>query len=89
MKLISLDDKNEIQEVTEGDDNYIIAVLLEQLWQKTMRVTNDIKRIDYKYNCSDKQTVKITFRNNTKYIFEGIPTTHGVIDIDSILKGGE
>lgn len=54
-----------------------------------MQVTKDIKRIDYQYNYSDKQTVKITFTNGCKYIFKDVPTVHGVIDTDSILKGGE
>lgn len=89
MKLITLNQKNEIIEVIENNDTYIMSVLLKQLWLKTMQVTKDIKRIDYMYNYSDKQIVKITFSNRMKYIFEDIPTTHGVIDIDTILKGGE
>ena len=54
MKLITLNNKNEIIEVID-DDYYIITVLLKQLWIKTMSVTKDIKRIDYQYNYSDKQ----------------------------------
>lgn len=88
MKLLTLNDKNEIIE-TNDNTQYVATVLLKQLWLKTMQVTKDIKRIDYMYNYSDKQIVKITFKNNMKYIFEDIPTTHGVIDIDTILKGGE
>lgn len=88
MKLLTLNDKNEIIETNENEQ-YVATVLLKQLWNKYMRVTKDIKRIDYQYNYSDKQTVKITFTNGCKYIFEDIPTTHGVIDIDTILKGGE
>lgn len=89
MRLITLNAKNEIIEIIKNNDTYIMSVLLKQLWLKTMKVTNDVKRIDYSYNYSDKQMVKITFKNNMKYIFEDIPTTHGVIDIDTILKGGE
>lgn len=88
MRLITLNAKNEIIE-TNDNTQYVATVLLKQLWLKTMQVTKDIKRIDYMYNYSDKQIVKITFKNNMKYIFEDIPTTHGVIDIDTILKGGE
>lgn len=88
MKLLTLNSKNEIIETNENEQ-YVATVLLKQLWNKYMRVTKDIKRIDYQYNYSDKQTVKITFTNGCKYIFEDIPTTHGVIDIDTILKGGE
>lgn len=88
MKLISQNSKNEIIEVID-DDYYIITVLLKQLWCKTMNVTKDIKRIDYQYNYSDKQIVKITFKNGYKYIFEDIPTSHGVIDINALRKGGE
>ena len=88
MKLITLNNKNEIIEVID-DDYYIITVLLKQLWIKTMSVTKDIKRIDYQYNYSDKQIVKITFKNEYKYIFEDIPTLHGVIDINALKKGGE
>lgn len=88
MKLLTLNSKNEIIE-TNDNTQYVATVLLKQLWLKTMQVTKDIKRIDYMYNYSDKQIVKITFKNNMKYIFEDIPTTHGVIDIDTILKGGE
>ena len=88
MKLITLNGKNEIIEVID-DDYYIMTVLLKQLWIKTMNVTKDIKRIDYQYNYSDKQIVKITFKNGCKYIFEDIPTLHGVIDIDTLRKGGE
>ena len=88
MKLISQNSKNEIIEVID-DDYYIMTVLLKQLWIKTMNVTKDIKRIDYQYNYSDKQIVKITFKNGYKYIFEDIPTLHGVIDINALRKGGE
>lgn len=88
MKLLTLNDKNEIIETNENEQ-YVATVLLKQLWNKYMRVTKDIKRIDYQYNYSDKQTVKITFTNGYKYIFKDVPTTHGVIDTDSILKGGE
>lgn len=88
MKLISLNEKNETLE-TITNDNYIMQVLLKQLWLKQMKVTKDIKRIDYKYNYSNRQTVKITFTNNYKYIFQDIPTAHGCIDTDTILKGGE
>ena len=88
MKLISQNNKHEIIEVTD-DNYYIMTVLLKQLWCKTMNVTKDIKRIDYQYNYSDKQIVKIAFKNGCKYIFEDIPTLHGVIDIDTLRKGGE
>ena len=54
-----------------------------------MRATKDIKRIDYQYNYSDKQIVKITFTNGYEYIFKDVPTVHGVIDIDTLRKGGE
>ena len=88
MKLITLNSKNEIIEVID-DDYYIMTVLLKQLWCKTMNITKDIKRINYQYNYSDKQIVKITFKNGYKYIFEDIPTLHDVIDIDTLRKGGE
>lgn len=88
MKLITLNGKNEIIEVID-DDYYIMTVLLKQLWCKTMNITKDIKRINYQYNYSDKQIVKITFKNGYKYIFEDIPTLHDVIDIDTLRKGGE
>lgn len=88
MKLLTLNSKNEIIETNENEQ-YVATVLLKQLWNKYMRVTKDIKRIDYQYNYSDKQTVKITFTNGGKYVFEDVPTVHGVIDTDSILKGGE
>ena len=88
MKLLTLNDKNEIIETNENEQ-YVATVLLKQLWNKYMQVTKDIKRINYQYNYSDKQTVKITFTNGCKYIFKDVPTVHGVIDTDSILKGGE
>lgn len=81
MKLITLNQNNEVIEAIENNDNYIIKVLLSQLWNKQMKVTKDIKRIDYNYNYSDKQTVKITFTNGLKYVFQDIPTQHGCIDI--------
>lgn len=88
MKLLTLNSNNEIID-TDTKDTYIAKVLTEQLWNKLITKTNDIKRIDYKYNYTDKQTIKITFNNGIKYIFEGIPTTHGCLDISDILKGGE
>lgn len=81
MKLITLNAENEVIEVIENNDNYILQVLLKQLWNKQMKVTKDIKRIDYNYNYSDKQIVKITFTNGLKYVFQDIPTQHGCIDI--------
>lgn len=81
MKLITLNQSNEVIEAIENNDDYIIKVLLKQLWNKQMKVTKDIKRIDYNYNYSDKQTVKITFTNGLKYVFQDIPTQHGCIDI--------
>ena len=81
MKLITLNDKNEIIETIENNDKYIIKTLVKQLWNKQMKVTKDIKRISYKYNYSDKQTIKIIFNNGYTYIFQDIPTTHGCIDI--------
>lgn len=81
MKLITLNQNNEVIEAIENNDDYIIKVLLKQLWNKQMKVTKDIKRIDYNYNYSDKQTVKITFTNGLKYVFQDIPTQHGCIDI--------
>lgn len=81
MKLITLNENNEVIEIIENDNNYITKVLLEQLWNKQMKVTKDIKRIDYKYNYSDKQTVKITFTNGLKYVFEDVPTQHGCINL--------
>ena len=90
MKLLTLNNKNEIIETIENNDLYITKVLLQQLWLKQFKITKDIKRIDYKYNYSDKQKIKITFTNGLKYIFEDIPTQHGAIDLDKItLKGGE
>lgn len=90
MKLLTLNDKNEIIEIIDNNDLYITEVLLKQLWLKQFKITKDIKRIDYKYNYSDKQKVKITFTNGLKYMFEDIPTQHGVIDLNKIiLKGGE
>lgn len=90
MKLLTLNHKNEIIETIENDDVYIMKVLLKQLWLKQFKVTKDIRRIDYKYNYSDKQTVKITFTNDLKYVFEDIPTRHGVIDLNELkLKGDE
>lgn len=88
MKLLTLNNKNEIIEINENEQ-YVATVLLKQLWNKCMQVTKDIKRIDYQYNYSDKQTVKITFTNGYKYIFKDVPTVHGVIDTHNILKGGE
>lgn len=88
MKLLTLNNKNEIVD-TNNNTQYIAMVLLETLWNKVMKVTNDIKRIDYKYNCSNKQVVKVTFRNGYKYIFEDVPTHCCMIDIDELMKGGE
>lgn len=81
MKLITLNEKNETLETIENNDKYIMKVLIQQLWNKQMQVTKDIKRISYKYNYSDKQTVKVIFSNGYKYVFQNIPTVHGCIDI--------
>lgn len=81
MKLITLNDKNETIETIENNDNYIIKVLLKTLWNKQMKVTKDIKRIQYNYNYTDKQTVKIIFTNNYKYVFQDVPTQHGCINL--------
>lgn len=88
MKLLTLNNSNEVIEVITND-KYILEVLTKQLWNKLILKDKDIKRIQYQYNYTDKQTIKFTFSNGIKYIFEDIPTTHGCIDIDKIKKGGE
>lgn len=88
MKLTTLNDHNDVVEVIT-DDEIVMTTLLKHLWIKTFKVTKDIKRIDYKYNYSGKQKIKVTFSNGYKCLYEDIPTTHCVIDIDTILKGGE
>lgn len=88
MKLTTLNKDNEIIE-TITNEKFIVKCLISQLWAKTILKTKEIKRISYKYNYTDKQTIKFTFSNGIKYIFENIPTTGGYIDIDKILKGGE
>lgn len=88
MKLLTLNNNNEIIN-TETNDKYILEVLTKQLWSKIIAKTKDIKRIQYQYNYTDKQTIKFTFTNGLKYIFEEVPTTHGCIDINKIMKGGE
>lgn len=88
MKLITLNQSNEV--VNENtNDKFILTTLLQMLWIKHFQVTNDIKQIRYKYNYTDEQTIKVLFSNGMKYIFEGIPTRHCVIDIDKLMKGGE
>lgn len=88
MKLLTLNNSNEVIE-TITNDKYILEVLTKQLWNKLILKNKDIKRIDYKYSYNDLQKIKITFTNGLKYIFEEVPTTHGCIDIEQILKGGE
>ena len=88
MKLKTLNTSNEVIE-TITNDEYVLDTLIKQLWNKTILKNKDIKRIHYQYNYTDKQTIKITFTNGLKYVFEDIPTTHGCIDIDKIERGGK
>jgi hypothetical protein len=91
MKLITLTDKNEILE-TVTDEKTVLNALLDILWQRAMSKAHNIKRLQYQYNYSDKQKIKVTFTNDYKYIFEDIPTRHNGLDTDEIrklLKGGE
>ena len=88
MKLLTLNNSNEVIE-TITNDKYILEVLTKQLWNKLILKTKDIKRIQYQYNYTDKQTIKFTFTNGLKYVFIDVPTTHGCIDTNKIKKGGE
>ena len=88
MKLLTLNNSNEVINI-DTNDKYILEVLTKQLWNKLILKDKDIKRINYKYNYSDLQTIKMTFSNGIKYIFEDIPTMHGCINVNQILKGGE
>ena len=91
MKLLSVNDKNEIIYET-NDDLYITTSLLDILFSKYIQKVPKI-RINYQYNYSDKQTIKVTFSNKSKLIYKDVPTKCGYIDVDvikhSILEGGE
>lgn len=71
------------------DQTHIATNLLAILFDKYIVKTKETKRIHYKYNYNDLQTITFTLSNGIKYEFKDIPTKQGWLDgckIEYILK---
>lgn len=77
--------KNEITE-TYTDNTYIITNLLGYLFNKTVVKTKHIKRIVYKHNYTNQQTLTLMFDNNYKHEYINIPTYGGLLNTAKLLE---
>lgn len=91
MKMITINPNNEVT-CTYTNEKYIIAKLLGLLFNKTVAESRHIKRIQYNYNYSDRQTITFIFDNNYKQKFTDVPTSGSLLndyEIEQLMKGSE
>jgi uncharacterized FlaG/YvyC family protein len=91
MKMKTYDNNNNLlNEYTNQLD--IISILFTDLLNDKMNKNGFIKKLNYKYNYTDNQTIIVITDNNCKIIIEDIPTYQGYVatsEILKLLKGGE
>lgn len=78
--------ENEKNLVTDGtnDKLWIALELLDLMLNDNIVKTKHIKRKNYKYNCTNKQTLKLTFENGYKHEYENLPTMGGLFNLTSL-----
>jgi len=86
MRYLIYDDKNNLQNIFEKNEKNAVLKLLEILWSKTIVKSKWIKKITYKYNYTNINTIIFTTDNNYKIVFEGVPTKWADLDIYELLK---
>jgi len=91
MEMKTFNPQNELTS-SYTNENFIIARLFGLLFNKTVAGSKHVKRIEYSYNYSDKQTVTFILNNGYKQVFTNIPTSGGLLDdagIEQILNNKE
>lgn len=78
-------DKKELVN-TIFDKDFIKDNFLQMLFNKYIAKVNSIKQVQYNFNYSDKQKIVFIHDNKWRSVYEGIPTTWGLLDIQEMNK---